>query len=52
VHEDLAETFLAYTLDQRTAATSVLTEKLAFFDEHPALAAAAAAVRAQLATTG
>jgi hypothetical protein len=49
VHEDLAETFLAYVLEEPPRSPSVAA-KLAFFDDHPDLAATAAAVRARLAT--
>jgi hypothetical protein len=48
VHEDLAETFLAYVTQRSHASSPVLAEKFAFFDRHPDLAQAAADVRARL----
>lgn len=45
VHEDLAETFLAYVTGDHENEAPTIGAKLAFFDAHPELAAAAAMVR-------
>jgi hypothetical protein len=47
VHEDLAETFLAYVLED-VPRSPAIAAKLGFFDEHPDLAAVATEVRARL----
>jgi hypothetical protein len=49
VHEDLAESFLAYVAHPEEADTPALAAKLAFFDAHPELATLAAEVRIGLA---
>jgi hypothetical protein len=49
VHEDLAETFLAYVLEDHPPRSERIAEKLEFFDTHPELAAAATQVRIRLA---
>ena len=49
VHEDLAETFLAYVMQRPHVSSPVLDAKFAFFDRHAELAEAAVEVRALLA---
>jgi hypothetical protein len=48
VHEDLAETFLAYVLDEDPR-SPIIAEKFAFFDGHPDLALVAQQARINLA---
>jgi hypothetical protein len=50
VHEDLAETFLAYVLAPDEPRPPAIAAKLAFVEAHPGLAAAATEVRARLDT--
>jgi hypothetical protein len=52
VHEDLAETFLSYVLGDERDPSPRVAAKLAFFDEHPDLAAVAQQVRTRLALPG
>ena len=48
VVEDLAESFMTYVLEESSAGSGVVAEKLAFFDDYPELAAIRERIRADL----